>query len=170
MSDRNTIEILRKSIAAWIDSAEAALQQAAHERREAIAFSKRFEDISAVLPMSQCPFCGGQMVDTAPLQVFGDELRVMQQYLFQNEWFTLHCLACSTYRTDAPRDSAQRWEAGTTPVRSKVFAADIFRIFPKATEVALEGATGRGWLVCLDGVWYANNRQRKKLAELWGIA
>ena len=94
MSDRNTIEILRKSIAAWIDSAEAALQQAAHERREAIAFSKRFEDISAVLPMSQCPFCGGQMVDTAPLQVFGDELRVMQQYLFQNEWFTLHCLAC----------------------------------------------------------------------------
>jgi hypothetical protein len=170
MPDRNTIEILRASIAAWVDSADAALQQAAHERREAIAFSQRFDDISAVLPMSQCSFCGGQMVDTAPLQAFGDELRVLQQYLFQDERFTLHCLVCSTYRTDAPRDSAQCWEAGTALVQSKVFAADIFRIFPNATEVALEGATGRGWLVCLDGVWYANNRQRKELAELWGIA
>lgn len=110
------------------------------------------------------------MVDTAPLQAFCDELRVTQQYLFQDERFTLHYLVCSTYRTDAPRDSAQRWEAGTAPVQSKVFAADIFRIFPNATEVALEDATGRGWLGCLDGVWYANNRQRKKLAELWGYS
>ena len=170
MSDRNTIEILRRSIAGWVADAEEALQQAAHERREAIAFSRRFEDACAVLPTAQCPFCGGQMVDTTPLQAFGDELRAMQQYLFQSEQFTLHCLSCGTYRTDAPRRSAQCWEAGTAPVRGKVFAADIFRTFPNATEVALEGATGRGWLVCLDGVWYANDRQRKELAELWSIA
>lgn len=113
MSDQTTIEILRESITAWIERAEAALQQAAHERREAIAFSQRFEDTSASLPMVQCPICGGTMVDTAPLQAFGDELRVKWRYLFQGERFTLHCLACSTYHTDTPRESARRWEAGT---------------------------------------------------------
>ena len=170
MYSHDTIDILRRSIARWVANAEAALQQAAHERREAVAFSQRFEDACAALPTQRCPFCGGRMIDTAPLQAFSDELRAMQQYLFQGEPFTLHCLSCGTYCTDAPRDSAQRWEAGTALVRSKIFAADIFRAFPNAMAVALEGATGRGWLVCLDGVWYANDRQRKELAELWGIA
>ena len=37
MYNRDTIEILRDSIARWVADAEATLQQAAHERREAVA-------------------------------------------------------------------------------------------------------------------------------------
>ncbi len=170
MQQHNTIEILRNSIARWVADAEAALQEAAHERREAVAFGQRFEDICKTLPTAQCPFCGGQMLDTGPLQEFADELAHARQWLFQGELFRLHCLACGTYRADPPRASAQIWEAGETAVRGKTFAAALFRTFPNISVVALEGATGRGWVIRLDNVWYANGKTKDDLTDLWGIA
>lgn len=170
MYNRDTIEILRDSIARWVADAEAALQQAAHERREAVAFGQRFEDLCATLPTTPCPFCGGQMLDTGPLQEFADELARARLWLFQGEPFGLHCLTCGTYRTGSPRASAQVWEAGETAVRRKTFAAALFRTFPNISAVALEGATGRGWVIRLNDVWYANGKTKDALADLWGIA
>ena len=106
----------------------------------------------------------------AAIDAFADELAHARQWLFQGELFRLHCLACGTYRADPPRASAQIWEAGETAVRGKTFAAALFRTFPNISAVALEGATGRGWVIRLDDVWYANDKTKDELADLWGIA
>ncbi len=170
MRDRTTEGILRSAIARWVAEAEATLQRAAHERREAIDFGQRFEEICAKLPTASCPFCGGAMTDTGPLREFAEDLAYARQWMYQGEEFCLHCRTCGTSSVSAPpRNSAQVWDAGETTTRGTTFAAALFRTFPSITVVALEGATGRGWLIQLNDVWYANAKTKSELAALWGV-
>jgi hypothetical protein len=168
MERLDPIIVLRGAINGWISEAEEEKKQAEKSKQQGLTFRDRFEAACADLKTEPCPFCGGKMVDASPLEPFADELRKMQHYLYQGERFTPECQVCKTYRTNEPRPKAQRWAAENTDRQQRVFAAEVFRALPEVDEVARE-QIGRGWMLRIGKVWYANDSDKDTLINQWGM-
>src|ERR1700755_540275 len=108
------------------------------------------------------------MVHPSPLKPFADELGDMRYYLHQGERFTQECQVCETYLTTEPRPKAQRWTPENTDRQQRVFASEVVRALPEVDEVARE-QIGRGWMLRIGKVWYANDSDKDALRNQWGM-
>ena len=133
------------------------------------------------LPIKQCPFCQGEMVDNSDVIILkpymdrfwiAESKGVYRTRCNEYAWlgnFSWSCYNCGTVATDPPKDTAKVWLNTSEIRKKKIFASAVFRKFPEIEAMSLEGAAGRGWLIKFNEAWYCNYQVKGELVRMWGI-
>ena len=134
-----------------------------------------------VLPIKQCPFCHGEMVDNSDAVILKPYMKSFWLSAFagsyraqgnEHVWlgnFTWTCYGCETLATYPPKETAKIWLNTPEMRKKKIFASSVFKKFPEVEAMSLEGAAGRGWLIQLNESWYSNCRVKGELVDCWSL-
>lgn len=134
------------------------------------------------LPIKQCPFCQGKMVDNSDAAILksymesfwlSESMGVYHTRCNAHAWlgnFTWSCYDCETVETHSPKQTAKVWLNTQEIRKKKIFASSVFRKFPEVEAMSLEGMAGRGWLIKFNDSWYSNYKLKGELVGLWGLS
>ena len=127
-----------------------------------------------------CPLCSWQMNDVAQLLKIGNLMYGCVSYLSVNHHanqdpecprvpFGWECSNpdCRTIQSSPPRNEARMWTRDDVlSHRSKALAVLIFDNFASAQAVAYDYS---GWMIKIDGDWYATPMTRTEIIDLLGL-
>lgn len=132
---------------------------------------EQLDEIEAHLDRKVCPFCGGQMVNLAPLGELttGRELTQGGTVLDPYERYSWECQSCTIYATFRPYGVSMSWERENfTGKDGRTFAARVFQHFAAATQVTYTRRSGE-WHLLIDNDWYRFVGTAKSVLEQLGI-